>query len=74
MMALTATATERVRQDVLGALGMPNAQLFAQSFNRPNLSYSLRPKAGFKVTLRGYVDFCATYTKHIHSQLGCEYY
>lgn len=36
-MALTATATEKVRKDVEGTLGLENPILFQQSFNRPNL-------------------------------------
>lgn len=43
-MALTATATQRVRQDILRQLVMPKAQVFVSSFNRPNLTYHIRPK------------------------------
>lgn len=44
MMALTATATPRVRADVLAQLCINNARIFMQSFNRQNLKYELRPK------------------------------
>jgi ATP-dependent DNA helicase RecQ len=44
MMALTATATQRVRQDILRELVMPQAKVFVSSFNRPNLTYHVRPK------------------------------
>ena len=44
VIALTATATERVRQDILEQLRMPDATLFVASFNRPNLTYDVRPK------------------------------
>ncbi len=44
VIALTATATERVREDILRELSMQTAQTFLSSFNRPNLSYSVRPK------------------------------
>ena len=44
VMALTATATENVKMDVIQNLGMDNAEVFKQSFNRPNLSYEVRPK------------------------------
>ncbi|ESN94423.1 hypothetical protein HELRODRAFT_68914, partial [Helobdella robusta] len=44
MMALTATATPRVRQDILHQLRMKTPKWFMQSFNRPNLKYDLRPK------------------------------
>ena len=44
VIALTATATERVRQDIAGQLRMPDAPQFVASFNRPNLTYRVRPK------------------------------
>jgi ATP-dependent DNA helicase RecQ len=40
MIALTATATQEVRADILGRLEMVNPQVFQQSFARANLSYS----------------------------------
>ena len=44
LMALTATATPRVREDIVRQLGLERAQTFLSSFNRPNLHYSVRPK------------------------------
>ena len=44
--ALTATATERVRDDIAEQLGMREAQRFVSSFNRPNLNYVVKPKRG----------------------------
>ncbi|CAL1527697.1 unnamed protein product [Lymnaea stagnalis] len=44
MMALTATATPRVRKDIIHQLGMSNPKWFMQSFNRPNLKYSVLNK------------------------------
>ena len=44
VIALTATATERVQQDILDQLRMPDAARFVASFNRPNLTYDVRPK------------------------------
>ena len=44
VVALTATATERVRQDIIGQLDLQGGQVFLSSFNRANLSYSVRPK------------------------------
>uniref|UniRef100_K3YPE6 DNA 3'-5' helicase n=1 Tax=Setaria italica TaxID=4555 RepID=K3YPE6_SETIT len=44
VLALTATATARVKEDVVQALGLANCIVFRQSFNRPNLRYLLRPK------------------------------
>jgi len=42
VMALTATATENVKVDVIHNLGMNGCDVFAQSFNRPNLTYEIR--------------------------------
>ncbi|OJD15451.1 hypothetical protein AJ78_04292 [Emergomyces pasteurianus Ep9510] len=44
LMALTATATENVKVDVIHNLGMRDAEVFIQSFNRPNLTYEVRRK------------------------------
>jgi len=44
VMALTATATPKVQQDIQKNLGMLKANLFKSSFNRPNLYYEVRPK------------------------------
>ncbi|XP_057247838.1 ATP-dependent DNA helicase Q-like 4A isoform X2 [Beta vulgaris subsp. vulgaris] len=44
VLALTATATAVVKEDVVQALGLANCVVFRQSFNRPNLSYSVIPK------------------------------
>ncbi|WP_259015561.1 RecQ family ATP-dependent DNA helicase [Emticicia fluvialis] len=40
MIALTATATKDVKQDIIQKLGFQNTQIFQQSFARPNISYS----------------------------------
>ena len=44
VIALTATATERVREDILHQLRMSKAERFTSSFNRPNLTYKVTPK------------------------------
>lgn len=44
IIALTATATEKVRTDIKKSLGMPDAKEYCSSFNRPNLYYEVRPK------------------------------
>ena len=44
VIALTATATTKVRDDIKKNLGIQNAPDFKSSFNRPNLYYEVRPK------------------------------
>ena len=44
VIALTATATPKVQQDIIKNLQMTDATLFKSSFNRPNLFYEIRPK------------------------------
>ncbi len=44
IIALTATATPKVQQDIQKNLGMTSANLYKSSFNRPNLYYDVRPK------------------------------
>ena len=43
-LALTATADERTRTDIVAALAMPDAELFVASFHRPNLRLVAEPK------------------------------
>lgn len=44
VIALTATATPKVQEDIQKTLGMQNAKVYKASFNRPNLFYEIRPK------------------------------
>ena len=44
VICLTATATEKVQEDILKTLGIIDANRFKASFNRPNLFYEVRPK------------------------------
>jgi len=44
IIALTATATEKVKHDIQKNLGIENAKLFISSFNRPNLYYEIQDK------------------------------
>jgi len=44
IIALTATATPKVQDDIQKTLGMTNALVFKESFNRPNLFYEILPK------------------------------
>ena len=43
-LALTATATEQVRKDIVKQLHLREPEIFLASFNRPNLSYTILPK------------------------------
>ena len=44
VIGLTATATEKVQEDILKTLGISDATKFKASFNRANLFYEVRPK------------------------------
>ena len=44
VIGLTATATEKVQEDILKTLGIIDATTFKASFNRSNLFYEVRPK------------------------------
>lgn len=44
VIALTATATDKVRSDIKKSLGITDAKEFRSSFNRPNLYYEVRSK------------------------------
>ena len=44
VIALTATATHKVRDDIKKSLGIMDAKEYCSSFNRPNLYYEVRPK------------------------------
>jgi len=46
IIALTATATDKVRTDIKKSLGILDAKEFKSSFNRPNLYYEVRQKPG----------------------------
>lgn len=44
IVALTATATPQVKEDIIERLKLQEAKIFQASFNRPNLSYTVIPK------------------------------
>ena len=44
IIALTATATPKVQDDIVKNLKIIDSKLFKSSFNRPNLYYEVRPK------------------------------
>ena len=54
--ALTATATERVRLDIVQHLGLARPRRFIASFNRANLTYTVRPKQRAYAALLGLLD------------------
>ncbi len=60
IIALTATATQKVQHDIQKNLGMLNAKVFKASFFRPNLYYEVRPK----------LDAAKQIIKFIKSHLG----
>ena len=60
VMALTATATENVKIDVMHNLGMKDADVLVQSFNRPNLTYEVRPKGKNAAVLESIVQIIKT--------------
>jgi ATP-dependent DNA helicase RecQ len=51
-LALTATADERTRADILAQLGIPHEGLIVSGFDRPNIRYLVRPRDGLKAQLK----------------------
>lgn len=56
LIALTATATPRVKEDIINRLKLKDAQIFQASFNRPNLTYSIIPKSDPYDQIMDYID------------------
>ena len=54
-LALTATATDRVRRDIVASLGLRDPRCYVASFDRPNLSYRVQPKTDTFKTLLAFV-------------------
>ncbi len=57
MIALTATATPKVQNDILRNLGLRDPQIFISSFNRGNLFYEVLPKINKDQTVKSIVRF-----------------
>lgn len=57
IIALTATATPKVQDDIIKNLDLRDPQVFVSSFNRPNLYYEVIPKASKKHVLKHIVRF-----------------
>ena len=70
VIALTATATENVKVDVIHNLGMDGCEVFTQSFNRSNLYYEVRTKGKGKEDIQNIAELIVE--KH-HRQTGIVY-
>jgi len=71
IMALTATATDKVTRDVLSTLHIPHATIYKGSFNRPNLKYSvLKTKSPIASIIleRGNAASCSVFLRKIRGQ------
>ncbi len=55
VIALTATATPRVREDIVTQLALEEAAVFVASFNRPNLNYLVEPKQDASSRLTAFI-------------------
>jgi ATP-dependent DNA helicase RecQ len=60
MMALTATATPKVQQDIQKNLQMSDALVYKSSFNRTNLYYEVRPKGKKAEVMKDLVSYVKT--------------
>ncbi len=54
--AFTATATQKVQQDIIRKIGLRTPHTVRASFNRPNLFYQVRPKAGVEQQLLEFLN------------------
>ncbi|KAK6905567.1 hypothetical protein I203_106397 [Kwoniella mangroviensis CBS 8507] len=76
IMALTATAQNKVEEDIIRSLGIQGCSVLRQSFNRPNLHYEVRPKT--KKVIDEIVAFIRTQGQrasgiiYCNSRDGCE--
>jgi ATP-dependent DNA helicase RecQ len=57
LMALTATATPKVREDIIKNLQLVEPDIFIDSFNRPNLYYEIRPKGKKDAVIKQIVQY-----------------
>ncbi len=69
IIALTATATPKVRTDIVKNLDMNGENCFISSFNRDNLYYDVRPKNGKDQTIKNIVQI----VKGMNGQSGIVY-
>lgn len=66
VIALTATADQLTRQDMIEKLALEDYQVFENSFNRPNIHYTVLPK-------RNYVEQICTYLLRHRDECGIIY-
>ncbi len=57
VIALTATATPKVKSDIVKNLGLRDPNIFISSFNRPNLYYEIQPKIKKDQTIKNIVRY-----------------
>src|ERR1700744_893695 len=57
VIALTATATPKVKSDIVKNLGLRDPNVFISSFNRPNLYYEIQPKIKKDQTIKNIVRY-----------------
>lgn len=57
VIALTATATPKVKSDIVKNLGLRDPNIFISSFNRPNLYYEIQPKVKKDQTIKSIVRY-----------------
>ncbi len=62
IIALTATATPKVQQDIVKTLQLDLPNIFVSSFDRPNLYYEVRPKGNKATTDKAIVQFIKGHT------------
>lgn len=67
LLALTATADQRVRKDILSGLQISGAKEFLTSFDRPNITYHMQPKA------QSFDQLTKLITKHHPNECGIIY-
>ena len=63
VIALTATATPKVRSDIVKILDMDHENTFMSSFNRDNLFYEIRPKVSKEQTIKSMLQFIKSQKK-----------
>ncbi|HPE59057.1 MAG TPA: DNA helicase RecQ [Thiolinea sp.] len=56
--ALTATADQRTRQEIISQLGLEQADLYVNSFDRPNITYTIHEGQNARQQLWRFIDTC----------------